>query len=178
VQQWIILDPNPQICHVTQGRTTPGEPAVTLFNDNDARADFFRKAEVGMMIVTPGSWIAHAKAAELGIWGNEDELIKDCARIAALELKAVYGGSVEPSAIAVASTSAFNTAFRQARGVDCTRILGAVRCLGLTDSHPLIIGLQAEAQCAGGPPANGEDVATAIAAELSAMDPLSPFHKH
>jgi hypothetical protein len=138
-----------------------------MFGDAAARSRFFEAGEQGDLKVPPGRWVEHASSTDLGIWGREEDLIQDCARIAALEVRGIYGADTHPPAEAVAATHAFREAYRVARATAELRLAGALRLSGLPEDHPLVTAL-APSAIPSSEQVSGEDVAVNIAAELAA----------
>jgi hypothetical protein len=141
-----------------------------IFRDAAERSRFFETAERGDVKVPFGSWIEHAASTDIGLWGNEADLAFDCARIAALEVRALYGSATQPPAEAVAATQAFQLAYRRSRLLAEGRLAECLRAEGVQEDHPLMAGRTSRGP-AGDPTRSGEDIALDIATELAVMSP-------
>jgi hypothetical protein len=57
-----------------------------MFGSKEDRKEFFRRVQYHPNDIPYGAALSHARATNLGVWGDNDALYKDCVRIMAAEL--------------------------------------------------------------------------------------------
>ena len=60
-----------------------------MFQTREDRDQFFRKVSLDSQRITYGAALSHAKATNLGIWGNDEALYADCVKIMAAEFRRI-----------------------------------------------------------------------------------------
>ncbi|GEM_PF-6302844 len=104
-----------------------------MFGDSQGRDSFFRMAELEPTSVPYGAALSHAKATNLGAWGNEGALYGDCARIMAVELRRLEAETGITFGIAedeLMRSLAFRQAYDVARAPKRASVNNLVRSLG------------------------------------------------
>ena len=109
------------------------------FHTADERERYFARAAKDAAFVPFGAAYSHAASVNLGVWGSEDLLRGDCARLMAFEVanhatvkKLELTGAINPED--VLKTDAFNRMFAQARSVPDARLENTLSCLGVKGS--------------------------------------------
>lgn len=107
------------------------------FTTREDRARFFERLRFDPQDVDPGTALAHARATNLGVWGDDGALYQDCARIMAaevtrhiIETHQVKDYPIPFPTEAVSCSQRFREAYHDARRPNEAQIHNLVRSLG------------------------------------------------
>jgi hypothetical protein len=139
-----------------------------VFTTAAEREEFFRRCGEVHDFVEFGDAMEHVRSSNLGIWGSEDGLRQDAARIVAFELRRLEGPEVELHDVdPIKRTEAFSSAFRQARAPNKEAITKGMRELGVAKGNDALAKCQVFGDSAPGREYVGRGLAKAVLKEMS-----------
>ncbi|MCH8003822.1 MAG: hypothetical protein IH934_04265 [Nanoarchaeota archaeon] len=109
-----------------------------VFHDEYQQEEFFRRAEQDPSTVPYWAAVSHAKGTNLGIWGDDDGLYDDCAKIMEAELKRAeteHGLHFSITKDEIKRSEAFHEAYGFFRKPKEDSIHNLVRSLGYNQEH-------------------------------------------
>ena len=144
-----------------------------LFTTAADREEFFRRCEEFPDAVDFGAAMEHVRSTNLGIWGDEDALRRDAARIVALEVRRLEVGRLHHEgerlldAKIIMWTEAFQSAFRQARAPNQEEITDLAHSIGVRAGNEALANCEVFGEPTPGRQYHGRGLAKAIRRELS-----------
>ena len=114
--------------------------ATPLFSDKTSRDQYFKRIEEDPQSVQYGDCVLHVLSTNLGVWGSEELLFEDCARILQAEILKKLSLAVdcqfeEPTIHTILHSYRFKVAMALARRPNRADMHNVVRSLGTNSEH-------------------------------------------
>lgn len=110
-----------------------------MFESAEGRESFFRRVKLDPTSISYGAALSHAKGVNIGIWGRDDLLYKDCAKIMAAEFRRIeveYDIKLGITEEELRNSQEFRKAYEMSRAPKQAATHNLVRSLG-TNSERL-----------------------------------------